>query len=154
MDKIEFSTLMEEDRVSVFDLLQDPVAMKYLGPRRPLTDIEAEKWFQSECHYPTRLIFRDSLTKELIGFCGIKDIDGDLDFGYFLRKQFWGKGYAKQMCQMAVSRLAPVTDFSKVRVFIASENIASQRIAQSLCWTKKSASSNEYEAGHLYEICT
>jgi len=42
VDKIVISQLVDSDRSAVFDLLQNEQTMRFLGPRRPLTDAEAE----------------------------------------------------------------------------------------------------------------
>jgi len=151
---LEFSTLKIEDKESVFDLLQDAIVMKYIGPRRPLSKREADDWFQSELDSPTRYTFRCLLTKEIVGFCGIKDINGTPDFGYFIRKKYWGNGYAKCMCKMVIKKLGSNFNFSEINVFIASGNIASENLAKSLGWSKKTVAKNEYETGFLYEIHT
>ncbi|MGF1694369.1 hypothetical protein L4C54_01700 [Vibrio lamellibrachiae] len=44
MDKIFISPLVDGDRSSVCDLLQDEQTMRFLGPRRPLTDEESDAW--------------------------------------------------------------------------------------------------------------
>ena len=154
MHKVEVSELIESDRNCVFDLLQDEQAMKYLGPRRALTDEESEKWFSNELETPSRFVFRDIETKEFVGFCGLKEIDGELDFGYFIRQKYWGKGLAKVMCNIAIERLSPTTDFSKVKVFIASDNIGSIKVSQGLGWQKKSETHNGFESGYLFQIHT
>lgn len=153
MHKVEVYDLIESDINYVFDLLQDEQTMKYLGPRRALSHEESEKWFSNELKAPSRFAFRDIKTKEFVGFCGLKVIDSELDFGYLLRRKYWGQGLAKVMCSIAIEKLSPTTNFSNVRVFIASDNIGSIKVAQSLGWQKKCKYSNEFESGYLYQIC-
>lgn len=69
-------------------MLQNEHVMRFLGPRRPLTDSETETWFTKEQQAETRFAFRAVETNEIIGFCGITLLDGDLDFGYFIRQNF------------------------------------------------------------------
>ena len=78
----------------------------FLGPRRPLNDIECEEWFLGELNTPSRFPFRELSSGELIGFCGIKIIDGENDFGYFLRRKSWGKGFGKLMCKITLEKLS------------------------------------------------
>ena len=54
MDEIVISQLVESDRSAVFDLLQNEHVMRFLGPRRSLTDSETEAWFAKELHAETR----------------------------------------------------------------------------------------------------
>lgn len=148
---IQPSTLKTSDKASVIELLQDVEVMRFLGPRRALNNDEAEQWFEQELNEPTRLVFRNQ-HHQLVGFCGIKIIDGKLDFGYFLRRSFWKKGYGTKMCQMSIEHYKNNIDFSKVNVFIANDNTASQKIAQKLNWIKLTSSVNEFEKGYLYQI--
>ncbi|MGF1753651.1 GNAT family N-acetyltransferase [Vibrio makurazakiensis] len=92
MNKIVISQLVDSDRSAVFDLLQDEQTMRFLGPRRPLTDEEADAWFANEIQAESRFAFRSIETNEIVGFCGITLLDGELDFDYFIRQKFWGKG--------------------------------------------------------------
>ncbi|MFD2179630.1 GNAT family N-acetyltransferase [Veronia pacifica] len=151
-ENIRLSRIAITDRDATFDLLQHVEVMKYLGPRRPLSDAEAQAWFEHEFTQQKRFAFRLPVSGELVGFCGVTEIDGVDDFGYFLRRKFWGKGFAKKMCQLAVSELAASTDFDQVKVFIADSNVSSQKIAQYLGWKKYKAASNDYEHGALYQI--
>nr|WP_086939623.1 GNAT family N-acetyltransferase [Thaumasiovibrio occultus] len=152
MDAIESSALNEGDKTEVFELLQDPDVMRYLGPRRPLTDSEAQAWFDEARHTPSRLVFRHCQSQQLIGFCGIKQIDGEWDFGYFLRRPFWGQGYASRMCQIAIAELAPRTDFTRLHLFIADDNTGSLKVANRLGWQRIGDHHNGYEQGALFRI--
>ncbi|SMY33704.1 hypothetical protein PMAL9190_01163 [Photobacterium malacitanum] len=154
MDKIFISQLVDSDRNSVFDLLQNEKTMRFLGPRRPLTDAEAEIWFTNKQQAETRFAFRSIETNEIVGFCGITQLDGELDFGYFIRQKFWGQGLASLMCKSAISNLAQSIDLIQVKIFIASDNVGSQKVAHKLGWQIKCAAENEFESGHLYQIHT
>ncbi|HDY7512067.1 TPA: GNAT family N-acetyltransferase [Vibrio vulnificus] len=154
MDEIVISQLVESDRSAVFDLLQNEHAMRFLGPRRPLSDSEAEAWFVNEQQAKTRFAFRTVENHEIVGFCGITQLDGELDFGYFIRHKFWGQGLAFLMCKLATAKLAQSIDLEKVKVFIASDNVGSQKVAHKLGWQIKCATQNEFESGHLYQIRT
>ena len=154
MDKIIISHLVDSDRVAVFDLLQNEHAMRFLGPRRPLTNEEADIWFANEQQAETRFAFRLVETSEIVGFCGITLLDGELDFGYFLRHKFWGQGLASFMCKTAISKLSQSFDLNQVKVFFASDNVGSQKVAHKLGWQIKCEVENEFESGHLYQIRT
>ena len=106
MSRINLRLLCEKDRKGVFDLLQNPQVMKYIGPRKPLTDDEVIGWIKAELDSPTRFVVACCESDEIIGFCGVKEIDSVLDFGYFLREQFWSQGYAAGACRMALSKLS------------------------------------------------
>jgi len=155
MHKIIRSTLLPEDKNNTFDLLKNPKVMTFLGPRRALSECEANDWFNNELQNTHRFAFRLASNNELIGFCGISDINEsneDLDFGYFIREKFWGCGFAAIMCQQSIDHLKNEIDFNNIKVFIADENIASLRLAKKLNWTLIKKDSNEYETGLLFQI--
>ncbi|MGF1705459.1 GNAT family N-acetyltransferase [Enterovibrio baiacu] len=152
LDNLVISSLCLEDKRAIYEFLQDPVVMRFLGPRRPLTDEEASEWFELELNAATRHVFRTKDTNDLVGFCGIKVIDGVEDFAYFLLKAHWGKGYAVDMCRMVVAIMPASKDLESVQVFIANDNSASQAVARKLGWPRIRESVNQYEKGHLYRI--
>lgn len=141
-----------KDRAAVLDMLQDSQVMRFLGPRRALSEAEADSWFESTLAGPTRFAIAQSDTDEFIGFCGIKLIDGVLDFGYFIRSEFWGNGIATEACQLAIERLSEEIDIESVQVFIANDNVASRRVAQKLGWQVRSCASKDGEYGQHYLI--
>ena len=154
LSKLSITKLTESDRSQVFDLLQNAESMRFLGNKMPMTDKEAETWFSNELKAETRFAFRHTDSQELVGFCGIKLIDGQLDFGYFLRRKFWGQGFAVLMCKQAIQNLAATTDLNQVRVFIANDNTRSQKVAKKMGWQKHCTATDKGEPGHLYLICT
>jgi hypothetical protein len=59
MNPIEITVLKQEDRNDVFEMFNDSEVMMFLGPRRPLNDIECEEWFLGELNIPSRFPFRE-----------------------------------------------------------------------------------------------
>ena len=133
-------------------MLRDPKVMRFLGPRRVLAEDEADAWFENALANPARFAVAEADTDEFIGFCGIKQIDGVPDFGYFIRSEFWGSGIAAKACELAVERLSSEIDLEAVQVFIANDNFASQRVAQKLGWEATCIGSKDGEHGQYYRI--
>lgn len=133
-------------------MLRDPQVMRFLGPRRALTEDEANSWFESALTNPNRFAVANADTNEFIGFCGIKQIDGVQDFGYFIRSEFWGNGIAAKACELAVERLSSEIDLNTVQVFIADDNLASHRVAQKLGWQARQNGTKDGEYGRYYQI--
>jgi len=128
MNKIEITVLKQEDRNDVFEIFTDLEVMKFLGPRRPLNNSECEEWFLAELKAPSRFPFRDLSSGEIIGFCGIKIIDGESDFGYFLRRKSWGKGFGKLMCQITLEKLSEEMELTSLKIFIANNNFPVKKL--------------------------
>ena len=100
--RVMLRALQQGDRPHVYELLQDDAVMTFIGPRQVLSDAQAHDWFEQNMQSPERYAVALKDSNELIGFCGIKNIDGIDDFGYFFRKVFWGKGLASEAIELAV----------------------------------------------------
>lgn len=70
-------------------MLRDPQVMRFVGPRRALTEDEADSWFEDTLANPSRFDVAEAEADEFIGFCGVKELGGVADFGYFIRSEFW-----------------------------------------------------------------
>ncbi len=152
MISVKLRNLRHQDKEAVISMLRDPQVMRFLGPSRALAEDEADSWFESALTNPTRFAVANADTDEFIGFCGVKQMDGAPDFGYFIRLEFWGNGIAAQACKLAVERLSSEIDLDTVRVFIADDNVASQRVAQKLGWQATHNDTKDGEYGRYYRI--
>ncbi|MBY6031554.1 GNAT family N-acetyltransferase [Marinobacter daepoensis] len=152
MISVKLRNLRLQDKEAVIAMLGDPQVMRFLGPRRALAEDEADAWFENSLTNPARFAVANADTDEFIGFCGIKQIDGVPDFGYFIRSEFWGNGIAAEACELAVERLSSEIDLETVQVFIADDNLASQRVAQKLGWQATHNGSKDGEYGRYYRI--
>jgi ribosomal-protein-alanine N-acetyltransferase len=152
MNRIKLRHLCDRDKEGVFDLLQNPKVMKHIGPRQPLTDDEVSDWINSELASPSRFVVAFTASDEIIGFCGVKEIDGILDFGYFLREVYWNQGYATEACRMALLKLSATINITEIEIFIALNNYASRSVATKLNWIKLSTVKKNGEEGHFYAV--
>ncbi|MCC4263057.1 GNAT family N-acetyltransferase [Oceanimonas baumannii] len=152
MISVKLRNLRHQDKEAVIAMLGDPQVMRFLGPRRALTEGEADAWFGNALVNPDRFAIADAESDEFIGFCGVKQIDGVLDFGYFIRSEFWGNGIAAKACELAVERLSSEIDLETVQVFIADDNVASQKVAQKLGWQATYNDSNDGYDGRYYRV--
>src|SRR5688500_11459311 len=68
------------DLASLIDLFADPEVMKYIGPRRAMTEDEAQKWLSDmllqQEHILTRYAAALRESDELIGVAGLRDEEG------------------------------------------------------------------------------
>lgn len=152
MKSVKLRDLHQGDRTAVISMLGDSEVMRFLGPRRALSKEEADSWFNSALDSPSRFVIADARSDEFIGFCGIKEIDGVLDFGYFIRADFWGNGIAVKACELAVGKLATEIDLEAVQVFIAEDNVASIRVAEKLGWQVLRSATKDGKYGRYYRI--
>ncbi|ERS84124.1 hypothetical protein Q672_19410 [Marinobacter sp. EVN1] len=52
MIPVKLRDLYQQDKAAVMAMLRDPEVMRFLGPRRTLTEDEADSWFESALANP------------------------------------------------------------------------------------------------------
>ncbi len=102
-DRIILRPIIQSDRDQILSLRLDFRANQaYLGFPYPINEINEEKWIADL--YPQgqrkRIDFaiENKKDKAFLGIIGIKDLDSlhqRANFGIFIKREFWGKGYAK-----------------------------------------------------------
>jgi|SRR5687767_5777743 len=143
------------DLASLIDLFADPEVMKYIGPRRAMTEDEAQKWLSDmllqQEHILTRYAAALRESDELIGVAGLRDEEGIKDFGYYFRRSFWGKGYAGEACSAILNYIENTLNILDYQIFIADENINSIGMIQRLGLQAAEGITKSGEQGHLYK---
>lgn len=152
MNSITLRNIQLKDKNAVISMLGDPDVMRFLGPGRSLTKNEANEWFKDAVEHPSRYVIASGDSDIFIGFCGIKEINGIYDFGYFISSAYWGRGIATKACKLAINKLSSQFDIEKVHVFIADENIASKRVADKLGWFITRKTKKDNIQGNYYQI--
>ncbi len=89
MDKIVISQLVDSDRSAVFDLLQNEQTMRFLGPRRPLTDAGLLVSNMQKLGLHSGLL---KLTK-LLGFVELRYLMLNSTLGISFDRSFGGKDW-------------------------------------------------------------
>ncbi|GAA0367695.1 hypothetical protein GCM10009092_35020 [Bowmanella denitrificans] len=74
MNLVKLWALHQKDRAAVMLMLGESRVMRFLGPRRALSEDEAGSWFKAKLDNPSRFVIADAESDEFIGFCGIKEI--------------------------------------------------------------------------------
>lgn len=154
MIEIKLRELKPKDEALVIEMLGDANVMQFIGPRRPLGKEEAKQWFIDTLADPSRFVIAAVKNDEFIGFCGVKEIDGVQDFGYFLRQKYWGKGVVTEACRLAVHQIKDQLDVREFEVFIADDNVASRRVAEKLGWAIQKNGYKNDEHGSYYQVST
>ena len=144
-----------DDLAALIDMFTDPEVMRYIGPRRPLTEDETQKWLTNILFQQDKILTRYAVarkeTDELIGVAGLREEDGIKDFGYYFRRRFWGKGYAIEACSAILDHIESTLKICDYQIFIADENINSIRMIQKLGFQAVEGSIISIEQGHLYK---
>lgn len=150
MNRILLRNLNQKDLPDFLEMIQDSEVMKFIGPRyRGLTLDEAQEAFQGEISSPSRYVVALKSTDEFIGLCGIKFFDGIPDFAVFLRRKFWGQGYASEACRAAAENLKDQIAPDQIEVFILKANQASLALAKKMGWVPQEEAIRENELGYV-----
>lgn len=118
------------------DLLGDPRVMRHYP--RPKDRAEARGWvewnqrlYHQRGHGLWLLILRDS--GAFVGDCGLtpQTVDGqvDIELGYHVRAELWGKGYATEAATACRDWARDVLGVTRLIAIIDPANLASQRVA-------------------------
>jgi len=143
------------DLASLFDMFTDPEVMRYIGPRRVMTESETQAWLADILHSQdselTRYAVSIKAIDELIGVAGLRDEEGVKDFGYYFRRSYWGKGYAQEACSAIIDHIETSLQIKDYQIFIADENTNSIRMIKKLGMQAIKAIEKSGEQGQLYK---
>jgi len=135
-------------------MFTDPEVMRYIGPRRPMTEAEIQNRLADILHRQdserTRYAVASKATDKLIGVAGLRDEDGVKDFGYYFRRSYWGKGYALEACSAIIDHIETNLQITNYQIFIADENTNSIRMIKKLGMQAVKNITKSGEQGSLY----
>jgi RimJ/RimL family protein N-acetyltransferase len=123
-----------DDIDPLIDLFSSSKVMRFIGPRRTMAQGEAGKWLEAQLIRQQSEVTRCAVslleTGELIGVCGFQKIDGEWDFGYYLRESYWGHGYATEACGCLLSHARKMINGEDFQIFIADGNTNSRKVIE------------------------
>lgn len=139
-ERLLLKPTMEEDAELIYQLMNTPKFIQYVGDRG-LRTIEDAKTFIQQSILPQlrhlgfssyTLITKSDTTK--IGTCGLYDrtgVDG-IDIGFGLLPPFEGKGYAYEAANLLLSKAFDVFELHTVKAITSKDNLASQALIEKL----------------------
>ncbi len=121
---------------NVFALRSDPEVMKYIGDGTTHTEVQVRKFLQEAMQYQEKhgigfcSVF-EKTSGDFIGQAGLfhmgyYDEQPDIEVGYRLHKQFWGKGYATELTKALIRWGFEHLPINKLIAASHPKNIASQ----------------------------
>lgn len=130
-------TFTADDVKLIYDLCKDPEVVKYLG-EEPLTSKEQahevlnRKIIENQYNKYGFGRWAVHLKKNgtFIGWCGLKNEDGEIDLGYRFKKKFWGKGYATEAAKAVLDYGFETLKLEKIHAKAMEENRASLAVMQ------------------------
>lgn len=142
------------DNDEIYDLLSDDDVMKFIGPRKGLDKNQVHSWIcQNIREYEdgwNRWAIADKEKNEFIGMVGIKSIGGIYDFGYYIRKKYWGHGIAKSAIVLAMRCLKELD--IKYEIFVNEENTRSLYLIRSVLSQRGDLICKNEEIGFAFHV--
>ena len=84
------------------------------------------------------VVLRES--RALIGFCGFKQIGGEIDFGYRYAAEYWGRGIATEAGRSVLHHGQARLGLGQVNARVALDNVASAAVLGKLGFVRCDAS--------------
>lgn len=103
--RLYFRELRMTDVMVLYDMHQDPAVTRFTDDPIPWDSVERVKQILKEEVLPqyTKKIGRWAVFMKandvFIGWCGLKDLGGEVDLGYRFIPKYWGNGYATEAAQ-------------------------------------------------------
>ena len=105
-ERLRLRTWDDEDEFRFYDVMNTPAVMRWLGGLQPREEWSAGyqrlRAYERDFGFTFWIVERSS-DDAILGFCGLKRVNapgaqfpGDIEIGWRLREDAWGKGYAKE----------------------------------------------------------
>ena len=105
-ERLRLRTWDDEDEFRFYDVMNTPAVMRWLGGLQPREEWSAGyqrlRAYERDFGFTFWIVERSS-DDAILGFCGLKRVNapgaefpGEIEIGWRLREDAWGKGYAKE----------------------------------------------------------
>ncbi|MEO6587728.1 MAG: GNAT family N-acetyltransferase [Pyrinomonadaceae bacterium] len=137
-ERLILRTMSENDIEGVFEMRRDEDVMRFI--REPvLSRKEAEDWINLiSCRWAKdRIGFCSLIEKQsgkFAGWCGLWQLkeSGEIEVGYAVAKEFWGKGYASESAEEFLEYGFNKLNLEKIVAVARPENTASRRVMEKI----------------------
>jgi ribosomal-protein-alanine N-acetyltransferase len=138
-DRLLIRPWRDDDRGSFIALTNDPAVMQYVHGGLPYTEDEVDEWFSRQArqiaeHEVCMGALIEQATGQFLGLSGVQPLGttGQLEIGWILAREAWGKGYATEAGAAAMRHVLETLGRSRVVAIIAPDNEPSKRVAARL----------------------
>ena len=133
------------DRAALWAQVQDPEVMRYLLPvpdEAALDEMIERLGGWQRDHGFTFWVMESRSDRAVLGICGLKPgapdtpIEGMVEIGWRLSREYWGQGYAREAAQASLDWAWANTDASEIVAITVQANAASWGLMQRLGMTR------------------
>ncbi|MCL4346203.1 MAG: GNAT family N-acetyltransferase [Candidatus Thermoplasmatota archaeon] len=134
--KVSLAILTREDAPALYRIINDPEVHRTLStPGKIYSLVEEYDWIDNYANVPGKsvnLAIKYNETMETVGIIGINDIDNDrrAHIGYYLRKDYWGKGIMTEATALMVDYAFRIMNLRKLFTNVYSMNPASSKVLE------------------------
>jgi RimJ/RimL family protein N-acetyltransferase/acyl dehydratase len=125
-----------DDRDAFAVMARDPEVMRFIRGGTPFNDAEIDEFLARQARQEAELgVCMGAMVEKaggrVVGVAGIQPLGttGDLEIGWWLRPDMWGRGYATEVAAAAVRHIFETLGRSRVVAIIDPGNDASVRVA-------------------------
>ncbi len=136
-DRLILRPLDEKDIDAIFAMRSDPEVMRFI--REPQNRDESANWvgLVSSLWATEQIGFCAMVEKSLgkfVGWCGLWRLKetGEIEVGYAVAKEFWGKGYATEAALKFLDYAFEKLEPEKIVAVARPKNAASRRVMEKL----------------------
>jgi RimJ/RimL family protein N-acetyltransferase len=133
-DEIHLRPFTEDDVPAITAACQDREIPRWTPVPSPYTEDDAREFIQA---VPNARAIVDSRTDELVGSIGWRWVDGNVQIGYWVKRDARSRGVATRALRL-ISHWA-IDELGAARVQLVTEpaNVASQRVAEKAGFTRE-----------------
>jgi RimJ/RimL family protein N-acetyltransferase len=144
-----------EDAGALYEAIADQDIVRNLARAPwPYTADDAA-WFAKLEHsqmFPNfMLLLRTDGAPRLIGSCGLGELDGEAELGYWIARPYWGKGFASEAAR-AVVGVAKALGHKKLVSGHFVDNPASGRVLRKVGFRPVGRQEQRYSAGRACDV--
>lgn len=133
-DRLRFREFTPADAPALYELNADPEVIRYTGDP-PFDSVEAALEFirKYDAYSLTgmgRWAMELCLDGTFIGWCGLKQQEGEVDLGYRLHRRYWGHGYATEAAMACLEHGFSRLGHDSIIGRVMHQNIASRKVLE------------------------
>jgi RimJ/RimL family protein N-acetyltransferase len=136
-ERLRLRMLCDDDLDNLATLFADPDVMRYVGDGKPVDRTGAERALASivahwQRHRFGRWAVEDKVSREFLGFGGLRSLFGTPEVVYHFAKRNWGKGFATEMARASLQYGFDVHSFARIVAIAKPLNAASIHVMEKI----------------------
>lgn len=144
-----------EDASALYEAIADQGIVHNLARAPWPYTVDDAAWFARQEHsqmFPNfMLMLRTDGAPRLIGSCGLGELDGEAELGYWIARPYWGKGFASEAAR-AVVGVAKALGHKKLVSGHFVDNPASGRVLRKVGFRPVGRQEQRYSTGRACDV--